>query len=53
MLLGFSERSRCAFASGLAAIVMHLAWSVGFWSSLANMAAVGSCRKQFIEESVQ
>lgn len=30
LMLGFRRRSICAAASGLAAMTMHLAWSVGF-----------------------
>jgi succinoglycan biosynthesis protein ExoA len=38
-MLGLRERSRCAFASGCVAPVMHIAWSMGFWSGLVNAAA--------------
>jgi len=33
-VLGFRARSRAALASGVAAAVMHLAWSIGFWQQL-------------------
>lgn len=36
-LLGVRVRNRCAFASGLAAIVMHFAWSAGFWMALLRL----------------
>lgn len=38
-VLGIRERSRCALAAGFAAPVMHLGWSVGFWSMFVE--AVG------------
>jgi succinoglycan biosynthesis protein ExoA len=41
VFLGVRERSRCAFASGFAAIIMHFGWSVGFWSALLEIAATG------------
>ena len=31
LLLGLRQRSACACASGLAAVTMHLGWSIGFW----------------------
>jgi len=37
IFLGLRTRNRCAFASGLAAIVMHFAWSVGFWIAVVQM----------------
>jgi succinoglycan biosynthesis protein ExoA len=30
-VLGVQQKRRCAFASGLAAMIIHLGWSVGFW----------------------
>jgi succinoglycan biosynthesis protein ExoA len=30
-LVGWRTRDRCAFGSGLAAMLMHLGWSVGYW----------------------
>jgi succinoglycan biosynthesis protein ExoA len=33
-LLGLKSRSGAAAASGLAAMIMHLAWSLGFWRQL-------------------
>jgi succinoglycan biosynthesis protein ExoA len=44
VFLGVRDRNRCAFASGFAAIVMHLGWSVGFWSALANIVSTGGLR---------
>jgi succinoglycan biosynthesis protein ExoA len=37
--LGVRERRRCAYASGLAAMIIHLGWSIGFWSELTKVAA--------------
>ena len=37
-LLGARDGRPCAFASGLAAAIMHLAWSAGFWVQLAASA---------------
>lgn len=31
VVLGLQQRRRCAFASGIAAMIIHLGWSVGFW----------------------
>jgi succinoglycan biosynthesis protein ExoA len=31
-VLGVRERSLCAGAAGIAAAIMHLAWSLGFWA---------------------
>lgn len=36
--LGVRERGRCAYASGLAAMIIHLGWSIGFWSELTTVA---------------
>ncbi len=36
-LLGVRLGNRCAFASGIAAIVMHFAWSAGFWLALLRL----------------
>lgn len=41
VILGSRKRSRCAFASGGAAAMIHLAWSIGFWSALTE-AALGA-----------
>ncbi len=35
VLLGLQQRRRCAFASGIAAMIIHLGWSIGFWFELA------------------
>lgn len=35
-LLGLKARSRAALGSGVAAAVMHLAWSIGFWQQLMS-----------------
>jgi len=32
--LGIQQRRRCAFASGVAAMIIHLGWSMGFWWEL-------------------
>ncbi len=32
--LGMVERDPCAMVAGVAAMIMHLAWSLGFWSQL-------------------
>jgi len=37
--LGARQRTRCAFASGVAAMIIHLGWSVGFWLELARSTA--------------
>ena len=34
VVLGFQHRRRCAFASGIAAMIIHLGWSTGFWWEL-------------------
>lgn len=34
LLVGAKNRSVCACGSGVAAMVMHLAWSLGFWRQL-------------------
>lgn len=39
VVLGVCERNRCACAAWLAAAIMHIAWSVGFWSALGGHAA--------------
>jgi succinoglycan biosynthesis protein ExoA len=31
VVLALRERQRCAVASGIAAMIIHLGWSVGFW----------------------
>lgn len=31
VLLGLKQRSLCACAAGIAAVTMHLGWSIGFW----------------------
>jgi succinoglycan biosynthesis protein ExoA len=35
VVLGLQQGRRCAFASGIAAMIIHLAWSMGFWWELA------------------
>jgi succinoglycan biosynthesis protein ExoA len=35
VVLGIRQRRRCAFASGIAAMIIHLAWSIGFWWEIA------------------
>ena len=34
VVLGIRQRRRCAFASGIAAMIIHLAWSIGFWREI-------------------
>jgi succinoglycan biosynthesis protein ExoA len=34
VVLGLQQRRRCAFASGIAAMIIHLGWSIGFWSEV-------------------
>lgn len=36
LLVGLKARSACACASGVAAMIMHLAWSLGFWRQLLD-----------------
>ena len=36
VLLGVKTKSRAAIGSGVAAAVMHLAWSIGFWQQLLS-----------------
>jgi len=43
-VLGMSARSICACAAGIAAPVMHLAWSLGFWQALIEAAAGAGMR---------
>lgn len=35
-VLGLQQRRRCAFASGIAAMIIHLGWSIGFWREVAS-----------------
>ena len=52
--LGLRERKRCAFASGFAAIVMHLGWSIGFWSAFLNGTTRGRWPwRHLVAESTQ
>ena len=49
--LGLRERSRCAAAAGIAAIIMHASWSTGFWfecvrSSLRRASSVNGSAAQ-------
>jgi succinoglycan biosynthesis protein ExoA len=39
LVLGFRERTRCAFAACWAAPIIHVAWSIGFWSAVLETAA--------------
>lgn len=39
MKLGYDKRSWCAAASGLAAMLMHLGWSAGFWAMVLTRQA--------------
>jgi succinoglycan biosynthesis protein ExoA len=36
LLVGLKTRDPAALASGPAAMIMHLAWSAGFWAQLAT-----------------
>jgi len=40
-LLGLRARSVCACGAGIAAAIMHLGWSVGFWQAAIAAAARG------------
>lgn len=42
LLIGLRSRSVCACASGGAAMIMHLAWSIGFWRQLLGRRAAAS-----------
>lgn len=44
--LGVRYGGRCAFASAVPAMVMHFAWSVGFWQGLFERATVANWRMQ-------
>lgn len=45
--IGWRAQSRCAAASGAAAMIMHLGWSIGFWRQLlAGRSSVGAARGQ-------
>jgi succinoglycan biosynthesis protein ExoA len=35
-LFALRDRSFCVLATGLALMIMHLAWSVGFWSQIVS-----------------
>jgi succinoglycan biosynthesis protein ExoA len=37
-VLGLSNRSLCGFASGISAMIMHSAWSIGFWTPVLTKA---------------
>ena len=34
LVLGLQQRRRCAYASGVAAMLIHVGWSTGFWSEV-------------------
>jgi succinoglycan biosynthesis protein ExoA len=38
-VLGVRQGRGCAYASGIAAAIMHFAWSLGFWTTLSKHAA--------------
>ncbi len=37
-VLGVQQGRRCALASGIAAMIIHLGWSIGFWSEMLRFA---------------
>jgi succinoglycan biosynthesis protein ExoA len=41
LLLAIQEREPCLAASGIAAIVMHMSWAVGFLARIARQAVAG------------
>lgn len=41
LVLGLRARDRAAMAAGAAATVMHLAWSIGFWSQILFAGRAG------------
>lgn len=49
--LGVRGRDICAAASGIAAIVMHLGWSIGFWEALLDHPATARPSEATIPES--
>lgn len=46
-VLGVKQGRRCALASGIAAMIIHLGWSVGFWSEMTRfaMSRIGNAMK--------
>jgi succinoglycan biosynthesis protein ExoA len=42
--LGIRGKSRCAFAAGFAAAIIHLAWSIGFWQEFLDAAVAALSR---------
>jgi succinoglycan biosynthesis protein ExoA len=40
VFLGLKGRSLCATASGVAAIIMHFGWSLGYWEQLSRRQAL-------------
>lgn len=49
--LGARERNLCAAASGIAAAIMHLAWSLGFFWGAAAMGLSSTARPQSAQET--
>jgi succinoglycan biosynthesis protein ExoA len=39
LLLGVKKKNRCAAVSGVAAMIMHFGWSLGFWQAMAGRRA--------------
>jgi len=44
IVLGVCRKTSCAFGSGIAAMLMHLGFSVGFISQIVKLKALGSLR---------
>jgi succinoglycan biosynthesis protein ExoA len=44
VVLGVSDKSRCACGAGIAAMLMHLGFSVGFISQILRPTAIGNSR---------
>jgi succinoglycan biosynthesis protein ExoA len=52
VLLGLKKNNRAAIASGVAAAVMHLAWSIGFWQQLLSSAKDRSPKPALAQEAL-
>jgi succinoglycan biosynthesis protein ExoA len=46
LALGAKQRDPAVLLSGLAAMIMHLGWSLGFWMQLASWLARGAGRRE-------
>ena len=53
-VLGVQQRRRCAFASGPAAMLIHLGWSAGFWSEVIfhSLGRRGTWREVSVQRTV-